>query len=174
MLRPGPTDPERQHASPPNSGERRRSGTPALLSVSFVMVGVVGERQRVRAWRSLTEVNPPERIETDRLVLRPPEPDDADAVSAYQRDPDVTRYLTFPPAHDVRQAQAFLERCARAWQDGASFPLAITKKSGGEMIGMIETRPTGHGVEVGYVLGRSAWNNGFTSRLGFPEDSILV
>ena len=47
------------------------------------------------------------------------------------------------------------------WHDGDSFPLAITTKSGGENIGMIEPRPTEHGVEVGFVLRRSAWNNGF-------------
>lgn len=106
-------------------------------------------------------MDPPGRIETDRLVLRPTELDDATAVFEYQADPEVTRHLTFPPANEVEQATTFLERCARAWQEGVAWPLAITLKGVGDLIGVIEPRPTDHGIEVGYVLRRSAWNNGY-------------
>ena len=37
----------------------------------------------------------PERIDTERLVLRLPTPSDSDAIfDGYARDPEVVRYLT--------------------------------------------------------------------------------
>lgn len=106
-------------------------------------------------------MNPPEPIETDRLLLRPTTPSDTIAVFEYQSDVEVTRHLTFPPATDPQQASDFLERCARVWSEQQAFPLALTLRESNRMIGMIEPRPTEHGIEVGYVLRRSAWNNGY-------------
>jgi [ribosomal protein S5]-alanine N-acetyltransferase len=119
-------------------------------------------------------MNPPGRIETKRLVLRATEHDDAAAVLDYQSDREVTRYLTFLPSDNLTQAHAFLERCARVRLDGTAFPLAITIKDDGQMIGIVELRPTQHGIEVGYVLRRSAWNNGFlTEALAAAADWAL-
>jgi len=106
-------------------------------------------------------MKPPRHIETNRLLLRPTELGDAAAVLDYQSDPDVTRHLTFPPASDIEEAKAFLDRCARAWREATSFPLAITNKEDDMLLGVIEPQLTGHGIEVGYVLRRSEWNNGY-------------
>lgn len=63
-------------------------------SISFATLGDLGGG--IGLWPKLPEVKPPERIETDRLILCPATLDDAGAVFAYHRDAEVTRYLTFP------------------------------------------------------------------------------
>ena len=59
--------------------------------------------------RFLTPVDPPLPVRTDRLVLRYPEPRDAEALFGYYSDPDVARYLLTPPL-DRRQAEAEIRR----------------------------------------------------------------
>lgn len=116
----------------------------------------------------------PPQIETDRLVLREPVLGDTSGVFEYQSDREVTRYLTFPPATEVEEARGFLNRCARVWEEGEAFPLAITIKEAGVLIGMIEPRPTEHGVELGYLLRRSFWGKGYmTEALSAVADWAL-
>jgi len=100
-------------------------------------------------------------IRTDRLILRRPVRDDAAAVFSYSSDPLVTRLLTFPPSTDIAESRAFLARCDRMWSDGSAFPLGITLSDADRLIGMIELHPTDHGVELGYVLARAYWGNGY-------------
>lgn len=104
---------------------------------------------------------PPDEIETARLRLRHPRLDDADAMFDYASDVEVTRFLTFPPATEVSFVVEFLERCQQVWLDGSAFPWAITLHGDDELLGMVEARPTAHGVELGYVLRRSSWGNGY-------------
>ena len=59
--------------------------------------------------RFLTPVDPPLPVRTERLVLRYPEPRDAEALFGYYSDPDVARYLLTPPL-DRRQAEAEIRR----------------------------------------------------------------
>jgi ribosomal-protein-alanine N-acetyltransferase len=106
-------------------------------------------------------MEPPVRIETDRLVLRRTTADDADGVFSYASDAEVTRYLTITPRTSVDDSVAFLNWCDEAWDAGTSFPLAIVDRSSDEYLGMIELRVSIHGVELGYALRRSAWGNGF-------------
>ena len=59
--------------------------------------------------RFLTPVDPPLPVRTERLVLRYPEPRDAEALFGYYSDPDVALYLLTPPL-DRRQAEAEIRR----------------------------------------------------------------
>jgi len=60
----------------------------------------------------------PKTIETKRLLLRPPVPDDAERIfRAYARDPEVTRYLVFVTHTSVETTRASLRS---AGIDGAS------------------------------------------------------
>ena len=104
---------------------------------------------------------PPDELETARLHLRPPRLNDADAMFDYASDIEVTRFLTFPPATEISFVVEFLERCEQVWLDGSAFPWAITLHGHDELLGTVEARPTIHGVELGYVLRRSSWGNGY-------------
>ena len=60
----------------------------------------------------------PERVDTERLRLRKPAPSDAEAIFAYARDPEVTRYVGWPRHEDVEETRAFLAHSAAEWQRG--------------------------------------------------------
>src|ERR687883_1470937 len=109
-------------------------------------------------------MRPPEIIHTERLTLRPPSPNDAEAIfQAYAQDAEVTRYLMWRPLQEVREAELFLSKCIAAWETANRFPWVITLKSSGELIGMIEIRVDEFKAHVGYVIARPFWGKGLAT-----------
>lgn len=104
----------------------------------------------------------PERIETERLVLRKPRMDDASAIFAgWAQDKEVTRYLTWRPHQHIEQTEEFVQSCISAWEYETRFPCMITLKENGVVIGMIDPRIEGHKVGIGYVAARTHWGKGY-------------
>jgi ribosomal-protein-alanine N-acetyltransferase len=96
-------------------------------------------------------VVPPEEWATERLRLRRPRLDDADALfDAYTHDPEITRYMIWEPHPDVGRTKAFLERCERCWEGGFSFPWVI--ELDGDPVGMVEI-----GTKVPPSLAAMSW-----------------
>lgn len=109
-------------------------------------------------------MTPPEIVETPRLTLRRPVLEDAAVIfERYARDPEVTRYLTWRPHQTIEQTQEFLRRCCEFWGRGVAFPWVIVRKGGTGPIGMIDLRPQGERAEIGYVLARPFWGQGYMS-----------
>ena len=99
---------------------------------------------------------------TQRLTLRPPIMDDAEAIfEGYAQDADVTRWLMWKTHDDIATTRAFLESCEVAWQNRSGFPWVITRNADKVLMGMIDARPGEHGVCVGYVLAKPYWNHGY-------------
>ena len=106
----------------------------------------------------------PERIETERLLLRKPRMDDAPAIfDGWAQDQEVTRYLTWRPHGQIEQSQEFLQACIRAWESETRFPYMITLKENGQVIGMIDPRIEGPKVGIGYGAARAYWGNGYVT-----------
>src|SRR5258705_6531942 len=107
----------------------------------------------------------PERITTERLVLRQPRLDDAGRVfEEYGRDPEVTRYLTWTPLETIKQAEEFLGlRVLAGWLREEEFSWAIPRADSNMLIGMIACRLNEQGAELGFVLGRRYWNQGYVT-----------
>ena len=109
-------------------------------------------------------MRPPERIETERLVIRMPDPSDAQSIfGGYAQDAEVTRYLIWRPHRDVHETERFIAGCAAAWGQGARFPWVITLRGGGELVGMVEVRVDGFKADVGYVIARGFWGQGLAT-----------
>ncbi|MBW7864777.1 MAG: GNAT family N-acetyltransferase [Candidatus Hydrogenedens sp.] len=107
---------------------------------------------------------PLERMETARLLLRRTRGEDAeDIFREYAQDPEVTRYLLWPPHTDIAQTQAFMEHCAMVWEKGEAYPYAIVRREDGVLAGMIEARMDSHRAEIGYVLAGRFWGRGYMS-----------
>src|SRR5262245_6563227 len=107
-------------------------------------------------------MTPPAISETERLRLRPPGIEDTAAIfDQYAQDAEVTKYLTWHPHYDIEETQHFLRRCLSGWEQAAAFPWVICRKSDGRLIGMVEIRPGGHKPDLGYVLAREFWGNGY-------------
>ena len=101
-------------------------------------------------------------IKTERLVLRPPQADDAAALfRSYTTDPKVTEFMPWSPHKNVAETQDFVASCIAKWETGEACAWTISVDAHPEPVGMIELR-LGDG-SVGYVLGRRWWNLGIMS-----------
>ena len=104
---------------------------------------------------------PPERIETARLVLRVPRPEDAPVMfRRWASDAEVTRFLSWLPHTELRQSELHIERVRGWWVGDESFVWFLETRSGGEVIGSVAARRS-HGVNLGYVLARDEWGKGY-------------
>ena len=118
-------------------------------------------------------MQPPLHIETERSVLRLPRITDAAAIfTRYASDPEVPRYMTWPPHESPSDTVAFLERSLKSADEGRLFPWVITERGGDDQpIGMISVVPdNAFCVHLGYVLARSHWGQGIVPEAGHvPE-----
>ena len=110
-------------------------------------------------------LHPPSRLLTDRLVLRRPEPADADAIfSRYASDPEVTRYLSFPTHRSVDDARAFVAYSDAEWVRWPAGPFLIERRGDGRLLGgtglLFETPQR---AITGYLLARDAWGHGYAT-----------
>jgi [ribosomal protein S5]-alanine N-acetyltransferase len=103
-------------------------------------------------------------IETERLILRPFEPErDADQMLEVYGDPAVMRFIPEDVYCGLDAVRATLERYAREQESrGFSF-WAVVERDGGDVIG-----DAGFGVfaqtgdiELGYTLRRDRWGRGY-------------
>jgi RimJ/RimL family protein N-acetyltransferase len=116
-------------------------------------------------------VRPPDPPLSDGVVtLRPWEPDDAAAIAAACREPEIARWLDqIPQPYSESDAHAYLELCAAGWRDGTLSNFAIIDAAEGDVIGSIGVRHiTNHleegNAEVGYWVRRDARGRGVATR----------
>jgi len=103
-----------------------------------------------------------DEIRTERLLLRLPRLEDAEAIfEGYAQDPEVTRYLTFKPAKSLAEDEAFLHRVIDERTAGTAFTWLLTRPPDVQPLGVVEARRQDHMVALGYVLKRSEWGLGY-------------
>ncbi len=101
-------------------------------------------------------------LETERLLLRPFTPDDAEAMfEGWTSDDEVTRYLTWSTHENVGMTRALLERWCAEYKKPERLNFAIVLKEEGRLIGGIDVVGYVDGVPViGYNLSRAYWGRG--------------
>ena len=110
-------------------------------------------------------------IETPRLTLRRFVMEDAEAMLRnWAGDPEVTRFLTWPPHDSLDTSRAVLESWVAGYEQENCYQWAIVRKGLDEPIGSISgMHPddrTGS-IEIGYCIGRQWWHQGImTEALG--------
>ena len=107
----------------------------------------------------------PERVETERLILRRPTARDALTIfQTYASDPDVTRFVGWPTHGRRSDTRAFLEFSDAEWQRWPAGPYVAVQRDSGAIIGS-----TGLGFETpqraatGYVFAKDAWGQGYAT-----------
>jgi RimJ/RimL family protein N-acetyltransferase len=110
------------------------------------------------------KIRPPDQMETERLRLRPIRVTDAETVfKTYAHDPEITRFATWVPHASLAETQRYLRACEIAWREGTAFPWALIRKSDGALIGSAELRIDQHKAEIGYLVARPQWRQGYAS-----------
>jgi ribosomal-protein-alanine N-acetyltransferase len=110
------------------------------------------------------DMQPPEWIETERVVLRKPRLADASVLfTAYMQDPQVTRYTTWRPHQQLQEAEDFVSGCLLAWEHATRFPFVITLKENDQPFGMIDLHIRVSTVGLGYVIARSHQRKGYAT-----------
>lgn len=101
----------------------------------------------------------PATLTTERLTLRPPRLDDAEALfERYASDPEVTRFMTWPTHRSVEETIAFLKG---KWEPKSSKSLWAICVDGDEApSGMISAIHEGHTRTLGYALAKDQWGRG--------------
>ncbi|MBE6887375.1 MAG: GNAT family N-acetyltransferase [Ruminococcaceae bacterium] len=105
-------------------------------------------------------------IETERLVLRRFETDDAkDVYNNWACDDDVNRYMTSTSLTDPSQAQKAVDSWAARYNDefyhwNITFKADPTVKSAG-FVCVVSNDDDAQKAELGYCIGKKWWNKGY-------------
>jgi RimJ/RimL family protein N-acetyltransferase len=118
-------------------------------------------------------------LETERLLLRAPVPEDADALAPMYADPEVMRYVGDGRPLTRAETERSVRRMIERWEADGFGLFTTVRKDADRVIGRVglliwntETwqpttraesagRPTE--VEVGYTLGRDFWGRGYAT-----------
>jgi len=105
-------------------------------------------------------------VETPRLRLRPLEASDAQPFMEIHQDPDVIKYVLQGAAPGgITVAWRNIAMMIGHWHLRGYGPWAVTEKATGHVIGRVGLwNPEGWpGIELGWIIRRSHWNNGFAT-----------
>ncbi len=103
-------------------------------------------------------------FETTRLILRPMNKADTDAVFAMRSDENVMRFIR-PPQTQHSEAEDWINLVSSRWEKEKIGFCAVIEKSSNKFIGwcgLWHLKETGE-TEVGYALVREFWGKGFAS-----------
>ena len=106
-------------------------------------------------------------IETQRLMLRRFRIEDADDMfNNWASDPEVTRFLTWPPHPGVEVTRSLLAEWISDYEDGGYFNWVMEYKETGKVIGNISVVKLYEDIEaadIGYCMSRAYWGQGLMS-----------
>lgn len=106
-------------------------------------------------------------LETDRLILRPFKIEDAEEVfNNWASDDEVTKYLTWPTYSSVEMSRSYMEFCINGYNEKNVYQWGMELKNSHELIGnisVVKIIDEIDSVELGWVIGRKWWGNGYTA-----------
>jgi RimJ/RimL family protein N-acetyltransferase len=116
----------------------------------------------------------PITLTTDRLLLRPLVPEDADAVHAACQDPQIPRWTTVPSPYTRQDAADFIgQMCAGGWRDDSLYNFGVFTADGGTLVGSMglvrlagALPPPNRQAELGYWTAKEARGKGYTVEAG--------
>jgi [ribosomal protein S5]-alanine N-acetyltransferase len=103
-------------------------------------------------------------LETDRLLLRKLSLADAADIFAYASDPEVTKYTSWSTHQAIADSEQFLESAIAKYAAGQPMDWGIVRKGDRKAIGTCGFASwdcTHARAEIGYVLSRQYWGQGY-------------
>jgi len=128
-------------------------------------------------------------IETERLIMRPLVPEDAEGMFALDSDPEVHRYVGGKPVKTMAESRNVIEIIRKQYEQNGIGRAAVVEKSSGKFIGwcglkLITTPTNGHNdyLDVGYRFIKEHWGKGYAketakaaveyARLNMPDKEV--
>ncbi|MFD4695292.1 GNAT family N-acetyltransferase [Streptomyces sp. NPDC058463] len=108
----------------------------------------------------------PITLTTERLVLRPFGPKDADRAYTACQDPDIQRWTVVPSPYTRADAELFTGKLSPAgWQEDSSYNFAVVLRDDGPLVGALGLTRLSHPgtYEVGYWTAREHRGLGLTT-----------
>ena len=107
---------------------------------------------------------PVKNLESDRLLLRFVDLNDAKDFYVFCSKDNVTKYLTFDPYKHIFQARRAITNMIRSYLAEKCINYSIVLKNTNKVIGSISiTQVDNHSAEIGYLLDDDYWNLGYMS-----------
>ena len=107
------------------------------------------------------------RLESERLLLRPPEEADIPHIGPLIGDWDVVKNLSRAPyPYREEHAREFLARSAESRAKGEAYNFAITRKVDAAYMGQVGLHLKDGAFEIGYWLGKPYWKMGYATEAG--------
>ena len=104
------------------------------------------------------------RLETDRLILRRYTTADAEPMYAnWASDPEVSKYLTWPPHSSVEVTKSLVTDWITRYENPDYYNWVIELKEIGEVVGnisVVQVKERAEAVEIGYCMGQAWWGRG--------------
>jgi RimJ/RimL family protein N-acetyltransferase len=102
-------------------------------------------------------------LETERLILRPPDAADIAQFVPLLAAFDVAKNLSsVPHPYTEDDGAAFIALAAKGWESGEDMAFVILRKSDGAYIGTAGLHPK-RNWEIGYWLGKPFWGRGYAT-----------
>ena len=105
-------------------------------------------------------------LETERLILRPPDLSDAPVIRQLAGHPDIAATtLTMPHPYPAGAAEEFILAAHEREAAGESLTFALVRKTDQQLMGVIILKriPRFDRTELGYWIGVPYWNQGYMS-----------
>jgi RimJ/RimL family protein N-acetyltransferase len=103
-------------------------------------------------------------LESDRLLLRPPVPEDAAFFTEALSDYEVSRQLATPPyPYTEADAKAFIEIVTKARAMGEGWTYTILTRATGTPVGCCGVHIKDGRYELGYWIAKPYWGRGFAT-----------
>ena len=103
-------------------------------------------------------------LETGRLLLRRFQDGDAEAMSAWCSDPEVTETVTWNAHKDLEETRRVLANWIKAYDDPRNIRFGIVLKETNELMGVIDVINFHDDIpEIGYCLAKKYWGKGYMS-----------
>ena len=105
-------------------------------------------------------------LETERLILRPFEKEDVEAVfTGWESDPEVAKYMFWQSHNDIHKTKVWVEKEIEKIEANDWYRWAIVLKDTRALIGtgLIYIEAEYNEFEIAYNLSQKAWGKGYTT-----------
>jgi [ribosomal protein S5]-alanine N-acetyltransferase len=109
-------------------------------------------------------LNLPERLETDRLLIQRLRYEDAEEIFyVYASKPLATKYVSWPTHMSMQETRRFLDYAVQAWKENTEYSFSIRLKETNLLIGSFGIINDNGKVSFGYIIGPNHWSKGYAT-----------